>query len=386
VIILDSLGVGALPDAERFGDVGSNTLGHICEAASGFSLSNLSLMGLGNLGTFQGIPPSKQPTASYGRLATVSAGKDTTTGHWELMGLITEEPFPTYPEGFPGEVITRFERAIGGKTLGNIPASGTEIIQQLGDAHLQTGYPIIYTSADSVFQIAAHESVVPVEKLYAFCKEARKILVPPHGVSRVIARPFVGVPGNFVRTAGRRDFALPPSDKTLLNLMMHAGYEVVGVGKIRDIFAGSGLTQSFPAANNQEGIDRTLEAMEKFKAGLIMTNLVDFDMCYGHRNDPLGYAKALMAFDSRVPELLEQLGPQDILVITADHGCDPTTKSTDHSREYVPLLMKGAPIRAGIDMGTRDSMADLARTLQDYFYVENSIAGQSLWQAIRCHP
>ncbi len=382
VIVLDSLGIGALPDAADYGDEGTHTLGHICETAKAFSLPRLAEMGLGNLGTFPGVPPTQKPSACFGRMAEASAGKDTSIGHWELMGLITRTPFPTYPNGFPPEVIQRFEKAIGRKSLGNIPASGTEIIQRLGDEHRRTGSPIVYTSVDSVFQIAAHEEVVPVEELYEMCKRAREILSPPHGVSRVIARPFVGTGGHYTRTHRRHDFSLPPHGKTLLNALQEKGFDVAGVGKIENIFAGSGVTRPLPTRNNQEGVDRTLEAMETIKSGLIFTNLVEFDMVFGHRNDPQGYGEALMAFDRRIPELLQAMQPEDLLVITADHGCDPTTPGTDHTREYVPLLIQGELISPGVAIGTLANMADLAKTLQEFFRIESTLDGKSFWQKI----
>jgi phosphopentomutase len=382
VIVLDSLGIGALPDAADYGDEGTHTLGHISQTVKGFSLPHLAEMGLGNLGAFPGVPPLQKPSACFGRMAEVSTGKDTSTGHWELMGLITRTPFPTYPDGFPPVIIQTFEKAIGRKSLGNVPASGTEIIQRLGDEHRRTGSPIVYTSADSVFQIAAHEEVIPVEELYEICKRAREILTPPHGVGRVIARPFVGTGGHYTRTYRRHDFSLPPHGKTLLNVLQENGLEVAGIGKIGDIFAGSGLTRLFPARNNQEGVDRTLEAMGMIKAGMILTNLVEFDMLFGHRNNPQGYGEALMAFDHRIPELLKAMQPEDLLVITADHGCDPTTPGTDHTREYVPLLMQGKRISPGTAVGSRASMADLAKTLQEFFRIEAALDGKSFWRQI----
>lgn len=383
VIVLDSLGIGALPDAADYGDAGAHTLGHICEVAADLSLPNLARMGLGNLGRFSGIAAEPHPSAGYGRMREASACKDTMTGHWELMGLITEVSFPTYPQGFPPRVIRGFEEAIGRRILGNVPASGTEIIRQMGDEHIRTGSPIVYTSADSVFQIAAHEDVIPVEELYEMCRKARVLLSPPHPVARVIARPFTGSSGRFVRTHRRHDFCLPPPGKTLLNLLQNQGYEVAGIGKIGDLFAGSGLTGSVPTRNNEDGLDQTLLAMQEIDSGLILTNLVDFDMLYGHRNDPRGYARALMAFDRRLPELGRSMRPQDLLVITADHGCDPTTPGTDHTREYVPLLIQGEMSAQGVDLGTRAGMADLAKTLKAYFRVPGALAGESFWGMIR---
>lgn len=382
IIILDGLGVGALPDAEAYSDCHANTLAHICDALGGLALPHLTVMGLGNLGHFQGIPPVGTPRACYGRLGELSAGKDSTTGHWELMGLVTEEPFPTYPDGFPQPLIAAIEDAIGTKTLGNVVASGTDVIQQFGDKHLETGYPIVYTSVDSVFQIAAHEAIMPVDALHAVCRRAREILVAPHDLCRVIARPFTGTSGRYRRSSGRRDFTLSPGGKTLLNLMNDRGYAVIGVGKIEDLFAGSGITRSLSAHGNRQSVDRTLEALGDLTAGIVLTNLVDFDMHYGHRNDPRGYGKALAAFDRRIPELMDKLRSGDLLIITGDHGCDPTTPGTDHTREFVPLLIWGERLRTGTDLGTRKSMADLGRTLQDYFGLHGQLWGESFWKQI----
>ena len=383
VIVLDSVGVGELPDAEQYGDAGSNTLLHVAEAVGGLALPNLASLGLGNIIAIPGVDAKESPVGCYGKMGEKSAGKDTIVGHWELMGVITETPFPTYPNGFPSEVIAEFERRIGRKVLGNKPASGTAIIEELGQLHMETGYPIVYSSADSVFQIACHEHIVPVEELYKMCLIAREILVAPHNVQRVIARPFVGKPGAFVRTERRRDFALPPPSDTLLDLVYKAGNHVIGIGKIEDIFAGRGLTGSVHAANNADGVEATLSYMKKFDCGLILTNLVDFDMLYGHRNDPDGYARALESFDSAVPRLLEAMSEKDLLVITADHGCDPTTPSTDHSREFVPLLVYGRSIAVGSDLGIRSSFSDLACTLADFFGLTNQFPGKSFfWDLI----
>lgn len=383
VIVLDSVGVGELPDAEQYGDAGSNTLLHVAEAVGGLALPNLASLGLGNIIAIPGVDAKESPVGCYGKMGEKSAGKDTIVGHWELMGVITETPFPTYPNGFPSEVIAEFERRIGRKVLGNKPASGTAIIEELGQLHMETGYPIVYTSADSVFQIACHEHIVPVEELYKMCLIAREILVAPHNVQRVIARPFVGKPGAFVRTERRRDFALPPPSDTLLDLIFKAGNDVIGIGKIEDIFAGRGLTGSVHTANNADGVEATLSYMKKFDCGLILTNLVDFDMLYGHRNDPDGYARALESFDSAVPRLLEAMSEKDLLVITADHGCDPTTRSTDHSREFVPLLVYGRSIAVGSDLGIRSSFSDLACTLADFFGLTHQFPGKSFfWDLI----
>jgi len=338
IIVLDSAGIGELPDAAEYGDEGSNTLGNIAAAVPGFSLPNLEKLGLGNIDGIVGFKAAEEPLGCFGKMAERSVGKDTTTGHWELAGITLRKPFPVYPEGFPGDLVERFEKAIGTKTLGNYPASGTVIIKELGQQHVKTGYPIIYTSADSVFQIAAHEDVIPVQRLYEICRTAREILTGEHAVGRVIARPFTGSDGNYTRTANRRDFSLEPPEKTLLDHVKEAGLEVKAVGKIDDIFAGRGITQSIHVKDNMEGVDKTIGFIKERFSGLIFANLVDFDMYYGHRNDPDGYARALEEFDGRVPEIIDAMARQDILFITADHGCDPTTVSTDHSREYVPLL------------------------------------------------
>jgi len=366
LIVLDSLGVGALPDAELFGDEGSNTLGNIARAVGGLNLPHLGSLGLGHLLEIPGVPPEPSPRGAYGRMAEKSAGKDTTTGHWEMAGIITTKPLPTYPAGFPQDLINELERLIGRKTLGNKMASGTEIIKELGAEHLRTGKPIVYTSADSVFQIAAHEEVIPVEELYQICRTARQLLQGPHGVGRVIARPFLGQPGNFQRTPNRKDFSLEPPESTLLDGLRDKEFPVIGIGKIADIFAGRGVSAQIHTEDNQDGVNKTLAAMKEVDQGLIFTNLVDFDSKYGHRNDPAGYARALKEFDDRLPELLAALNREWVLVITADHGCDPTTPSTDHSREYVPLLLTGEAIPAGLNLGTRESFADLGATIASW--------------------
>jgi len=366
IIVLDSAGIGELPDAAEYGDEGSNTLGNIAAAVPGFSLPNLEKLGLGNIDGIVGFKAAEEPLGCFGKMAERSVGKDTTTGHWELAGITLRKPFPVYPEGFPGDLVERFEKAIGTKTLGNYPASGTVIIKELGQQHVKTGYPIIYTSADSVFQIAAHEDVIPVQRLYEICRTAREILTGEHAVGRVIARPFTGSDGNYTRTANRRDFSLEPPEKTLLDHVKEAGLEVKAVGKIDDIFAGRGITQSIHVKDNMEGVDKTIGFIKERFSGLIFANLVDFDMYYGHRNDPDGYARALEEFDGRVPEIIDAMARQDILFITADHGCDPTTVSTDHSREYVPLLIYGKEIRIGVNLGTRKTFSDLAQTTAEY--------------------
>lgn len=363
IIVLDSVGIGELPDAPAYGDVGSNTLGSIAAKVKGFALPNMERLGLGCIRGISGFRAADGPIGCFGKMAERSAGKDTTTGHWELAGITLDRPFPLYPQGFPEDVMHKFENAIGTKTLGNYPASGTEIIKVLGQQHVMTGYPIVYTSADSVFQIAAHEEVIPIERQYEICMTAREILTGEHAVGRVIARPFTGRDGNFTRTANRRDFSLKPLKKTMLDCVKEAGMEVKAVGKIEDIFAGQGITEAVHTHGNMDGVDKTLDFMKDSFDGLIFTNLVDFDMQFGHRNDVEGYAKALTEFDNRVPEIISAMDERDILVITADHGCDPSTQSTDHSREYVPLLVFGKQMRKGADLGVRSTFADLAQTV-----------------------
>ena len=366
LIVLDSVGVGELPDAAKYGDVGSNTVGNLSRTVGGLRLPNLGRMGLGNLTDVEGVRPDPYPAGAYGKMSEASEGKDTTTGHWEIAGVYSPVAFPTYPDGFPPEIMREFERRIGRKTLGNYPASGTVIIQELGEEHLRTGYPIVYTSADSVFQIAAHEEIIPLDDLYWMSETAREMLEPGGQVARIIARPFVGEPGAFVRTENRRDFSCPPPEPTLLDRLVAAGQEVSAVGKIEDIFAQRGITRSSHTTNNMDGVTQTVAYMNEGRSGLIFTNLVDFDMLYGHRNNPRGYADALEAFDRRLPEIMGATQPDDALILTADHGCDPTTESTDHSREYVPLLVYGQPIRADVDLGTRHSFADIAATISDW--------------------
>ncbi len=366
LIVLDSVGAGEAPDAEAYGDVGSNTLGNIAAAMGGLHLPNLQQLGLGNILPLAGVPAVAEPSGAFGRMQEISCGKDTTAGHWELAGTPLLNSLPTYPHGFPAELLAEFERQIGRGTLGNIPASGTVIIEQLGEEHLRTGKPIVYTSADSVFQIAAHEEIIPLPQLYEMCQIARRLLVGEHGVGRVIARPFVGQPGSFKRTANRRDFSLPPLAGNLLETVQAAGLPVVAIGKIHDIFADRHIDFSYPTKDNADGMQTILTTMAKHSTGLIWANLVDFDMQFGHRNDVAGYAAALEAFDAWLPQLLAQLQPADLLLITADHGNDPTTSSTDHSREYVPVLASGAMVAGGRDLGIRPSFADLGATAADY--------------------
>lgn len=376
-IVLDSVGIGALPDANRYRDEGANTLGHIAERV-GLHLPHLAEMGLGNIAPMKGIGPVPKPTAHYGKMAEVSVGKDTTTGHWELMGLRVEIPFKTYPNGFPQGLIEAFEQATGRRVIGNKPASGTAIIEELGNEQMETGAWIVYTSADSVFQIAAHEEVIPLDELYRACEIARELtLKPEYAVGRVIARPYIGKPGAFERTANRRDFSVKPPKPTVMNRLLEAGYEVLAIGKISDIFAGEGITESIHTVSNQHGVEATLEAMKRDFQGLSFTNLVDFDSKYGHRRDPEGYKKALEEFDARIPELRSRLKPDDLLIITADHGNDPTYHGTDHTREYVPLLVYHPSIHAGKDLGIRSTFADVAATIADNFEVQNPEHGES---------
>jgi len=382
LLVLDSLGVGELPDAYLYGDQGANTLKNISEAVGGINLPHLAQMGLGNITDVKGVKPVKDTLGAYSKMAEKSKGKDTTTGHWEMMGIITSDPFPTFPNGFPKDVIDEFERLIGRKTLGNEVASGTEIIQRLGKKHMETGYPIVYTSADSVFQIAAHEEIIPISELYKMCETARKLLTGPYKVGRVIARPFVGTPGNFTRTPNRHDYSLKPPAKTALDSLVEKGKEVISVGKISDIFAGQGITKSYPTVDNMDGIDKTLKAFKELREGLLFANLVDFDAKFGHRNDPQGYAQALEKFDQRLPEIWNIMDEKTILLIAGDHGCDPTTQSTDHSREYTPLLVMGDKIKKGLDLKVRESFGDIGATLAEYFNVPYSGCGTSFWQDV----
>ena len=377
LIVLDSLGIGALPDAAEFGDTGSNTLRAVA-GAQGFSAPNLRQLGLFNIeGAPEGLS-APQPSGNFARMAERSRGKDTTTGHWEIAGVISPKAMPTFPQGFPQEVIRAFEQRTGRGVLCNRPYSGTQVIADYGQEHLDTGKLIVYTSADSVFQIAAHESLVPPEELYRYCRMAREILQGPYAVGRVIARPFTGQAPHFTRTPRRHDFSLLPPKDTLLDLLCAAGREVIAVGKIKDIFGGRGVTRALPTAGNAEGIARTLELTRAPFYGLCFVNLVDFDMLYGHRNDVQGYARALQAFDQALPAIMEGMGQEDILMITADHGCDPSTPSTDHSREYTPLLAWGPALKGGVDLGTRASFADIAQTVLQALDVKgDSLVGTS---------
>ncbi|MBI4280539.1 MAG: phosphopentomutase [Armatimonadetes bacterium] len=381
VLVLDSAGIGELPDAARYGDEGSSTLPHAAAAMGGLRLPVLGRLGLGNIVEIAGVPPVPAPEAAWGKMAEASSGKDTTTGHWEIMGVVLSRPFPTYPRGFPPEIIGAFERAAGVRVLGNVPASGTEIIKQLGEEHMRTGRPIVYTSADSVFQIAAHEEVIPVARLYQLCRIARGLLTGEHAVSRVIARPFAGTAGNFTRTERRKDFSVPPLSPTVLDAVSAAGLPVVGVGKIEDIFAGRGLTLAVHTRDDVDGVDQTVRAVRETSRGLVFTNLVDLDMKYGHRNDVAGYARQLEMIDARLEDILEALGSADLLIITADHGNDPTTPSTDHSREYVPVLAWGRRVRPAA-LGLRRCFADVGATAAAALGVRWEGPGESFLAAI----
>jgi phosphopentomutase len=366
LVVLDSVGIGAMPDAAAYGDAGRDTLGHICERRR-LRIPNLVRLGLANIRPLAGLDPPLNPEGAYGKAALLSPGKDTTTGHWEIAGIILDRPFPTYPHGFPRALIEKFEQAIGRRTLGNCPASGTEIIKQLGEEHLKTGWPIVYTSADSVFQLAAHEEVIPVDELYRICQVARAMLQGEHRVGRVIARPFRGQPGSFVRTERRHDYAVEPPSPMLLDILKDARLEVVGVGKIPEIFLHRGITRSWPGKSNREALESVMAAAGECSRGLVFANLVDFDMLYGHRLDIEGYARALEEVDAFLPRVLSALGPRDLLILTADHGCDPLGPSTDHSREYVPVLVAGPRVRGGVNLGTRATLTDIGASIAENF-------------------
>jgi len=367
-VVLDSAGIGEMPDAAAWGDAGADTLGHILERRK-VDLPNLQSLGLGNITPLAGLSPSDAPTGSFGKCTLKSDGKDTTTGHWEMAGIILKQGFPKFPDGFPDRIIDRFvaEANVPG-VLGNIPASGTEIIKQLGEEHVASGKPIVYTSADSVFQIAAHEEIIPIDRLYEICEIARKILSGDDEVARVIARPFLGSnAADFKRTENRHDYAVPPPSNNLLPLLKDAGLDVVCIGKIASIYDGMGVTEELVGKNNDQAVDSTIEALNAENRGLIFSNLVDFDMLYGHRRDPEGYARALEEFDLRLPEIMSAMKPDDLLILTADHGNDPTKEGSDHTREYVPLLVYGANACPGVDLGTRQSLSDIGQTIAENF-------------------
>lgn len=375
LIVLDSVGIGEMPDAADYGDAGSNTIAAAARSSS-FSMPNMQKLGFFNIDGVDCREKSVSPSGAFARMTEKSKGKDTTIGHWEIAGVVSEQPLPTFPDGFPRELLDEFEKETGRKVICNKPYSGTEVIKDYGEEHLKTGALIVYTSADSVFQIAAHESLVPIEELYRYCEIARRLCTGKFGVGRVIARPFEGE-FPFSRTSRRHDYSLVPPKATMLNYIKDAGKDVLAVGKINDIFAGSGVTDMVRTVNNGDGIDKTLAYAQKEFNGICFTNLVDYDMLYGHRNNVEGYAKALTYFDERLPELLAMLGEEDILMITADHGCDPSTPSTDHSREYTPLVIAGPPVKEGINLGTRKTFADIAASILDYLDVPGETAGES---------
>ena len=381
LIVLDSYGIGALPDAADFGDEGSNTLKTIT-ASKAYDTPNMKKLGLLNIDGVEWMKKEESPAGAYGRMKERSRGKDTTIGHWEIAGVVSPKPLPVYPNGFPEEILEKFREATGREVLCNLPYSGTDVIRDYGEEHMKTGALIVYTSADSVFQIAAHEEIVPVEELYRYCEIAREILCGEHGVGRVIARPFIGEAPNFQRTANRHDFSLLPPRDTMLDAILEAGYDTYGIGKIYDIFAGKGIAHTQRIQNNVDGMEKTLEMQEKDFKGLCFVNLVDFDMMYGHRNDIEGYANAATVFDRQLKTFLERMRPEDILMITADHGCDPGFRGTDHSREHTPLLICGEDIKENVNLGTRETFADIAATVLDLLHVENNTDGTSMKELI----
>src|SRR5256714_1707289 len=382
LIVLDGAGIGAMPDAPEWGDAGSDTFGHICESRQ-LQLPNLRSLGLGNIRPLAGVAKIESPRGSYGKCALKSNGKDTTTGHWEMAGIISERAFPTYPNGFPQSIIDQFiEQTMVPGILGNVAASGTEIIKELGAEHVKTGQPIVYTSADSVFQVAAHEKIIPLKRLYEICETARDILRGEHEVGRVIARPFLGAPGSFYRTENRHDYAVPPPRENLLPLLSDHGLDVVSIGKIASIYDSAGVTQELPAKNNQQSMDQTIAALREDSRGLIFSNFVDFDMLYGHRRDTEGYARALEEFDARYPEIESTMRDGDLVMLTADHGNDPTYRGTDHTREYAPLIVFGKKAKSSVNLGTRQSLSDIGNTIAENFDLHLN-AGQSFLKQLR---
>ncbi len=377
LVVLDGVGAGANPDAHAYGDDGASSLEHCAQAIGGLALPNLGSIGIGNITPIMGTPPTDKARGSYGRMAEAGTGKDSTTGHWEMTGVVLHKPLPTYPNGFPADLVARFEQAIGREVIGNKAASGTEIIKELGEEHMRTGRPILYTSADSVFQVAAHQEVIPLAELYHMCQIARDMLTGDNAVGRVIARPFIGTPGNFKRTEHRRDFSLAPLGTTLLDVLRDSGKEVIGIGKIEDLFAGRGLTQRDHTETNTDGMAATLRWLERDFTGLLFVNLVEFDMLWGHRRDSQGYAQALRDVDSWFAQVQQHMQPGDAIFFTADHGVDPTYRGSDHTREHVPLLAYGQPVRAGVNLGVRSSFADLGQTLAQAFEVTPLAAGTS---------
>ncbi|HEU5230384.1 MAG TPA: phosphopentomutase [Ktedonobacteraceae bacterium] len=377
LVVLDGVGAGSNSDAQAYGDEGASSLEHCAQAIGGLELPHLGSIGLGNITPILGTPPRADAQGAYGRMNAASAGKDSVAGHWEITGVLLSKPLPTYPHGFPADLVSAFESAIGHKTLGNKPASGTEIIKELGEEHMRTGFPIIYTSADSVFQIAAHQEIIPLAELYHMCELARGLLTDDNAVGRVIARPFIGTPGAFKRTEHRRDFSLAPLGTTLLDLLKEAGKEIIGIGKIEDLFAGRGLTQRDHTETNSEGMAATLRWLERDFTGLLFVNLVEFDMLWGHRRDSQGYAQALRDVDNWFSQVQQRMQTNDAIFFTADHGVDPTYRGTDHTRERVPLLAYGEPIRPAVNLGIRNTFADLGQTLAEAFGAGQLAAGTS---------
>jgi phosphopentomutase len=381
LIVLDSVGVGELPDAGVYGDKGANTISHVAQEVGGLRLPNLAALGLGNITNINGVSRNKDAIGCFGKMAEASAGKDSTTGHWEIAGIITRQAFPLYPKGFPKKLLEKFLHVTGcNGYLGNKPASGTEIIKELGDEHVRTGFPIVYTSGDSVFQIAAHQDVIPLERLYEICQKTREqVVVDEHRVGRVIARPFIGVTGNYIRTPYRRDYAVEPPAETVLDVLHANGVSTIGIGKIDDLFSGRGLQEKIHIKSNAEGIEEIIKVGKTMQSGFLMANLVDFDMLYGHRQDAKGYAKALEEFDAKLPEIQKCIGDNDLLILTADHGNDPTDQSTDHTREYVPLLCYTKNGKKNVNLGVRSSFADVGKTVAEFFNAANaqSLSGQS---------
>lgn len=377
-IILDSVGMGELPDADKFGDVGSNTIVNTYKKLGGFHIPNLINLGLGNIEGMKELPKATNPLGCYGRFGEKSNGKDTVTGHWEMVGVYTKKPFPTFPNGFPKEVIEEFIKRIGTNILGNKVASGTIILDELGEEHIKTGFPIVYTSADSVFQIAAHENIIPIDRLYEICTIARNLLIGEYGVARVIARPFIGnKKDSFTRTPNRRDYAIKPPHDTLLDKTKAKKLDVIAIGKIEDIFSGQGITEAVHTIDNEDGINKTVEFINKNNQGILFTNLVDFDAKWGHRNNYKAYGEGLEEFDKRLPEIIDAMNDEDVLMINADHGCDPTTTSTDHSREYVPFIAYGKKLKQNIDLKTRDTFADIGQTVGELLGTEKIKNGKS---------
>jgi phosphopentomutase len=384
LIVMDSVGIGEAPDAEKYNDKGADTLGHIAEKMNGLNMPNMAKLGLSNIREIKGVPKADAPMAYYTKMKEASAGKDTMTGHWEIMGLNISTPFQVFPEGFPQELIQQLEEKTGRKVIGNKPASGTAIIEELGEEHMETGALIVYTSADSVLQIAAHEEVIPLEELYRICEIARELtLDEKYMVGRVIARPFIGEPGNFTRTANRHDYALKPFDRTVMNELKDANYDVIAIGKISDIYDGEGVTEAIRTKSNMDGMDKFIATFDKDFTGLSFINLVDFDALYGHRRDPIGYGKALEEFDARLPEVFEKMTDDDLLIITADHGNDPVHHGTDHTREYVPLLVYSTRMNSGKELPLRETFADVGATVAENFGVMMPKYGKSFLQLLK---